>query len=240
MTSHKPTRQPAVRGGAVLGLSLLLAGLPAAMAAPGFSSQPHPSLLQAGPVVPAKGMFLVASPSLADPNFQRTVILLCEHSPEGTLGLVINRPTDLFLSEALPAVSVLKGTSYVVFAGGPVQPGGLLMLFRVVREPDRQRQVLDGVYVGGSLNVMERLITRPEPTETFRAFAGYAGWAPGQLESEMAQGSWVLRQAESSAIFDRDPAGLWSELIETVPAPGMIRTRDVMESFIVAMPSWAE
>jgi putative transcriptional regulator len=170
-------------------------------------------------------MFLVASPSLADPNFHHTVILICEHGLEGTLGLVINRPTDMLLSEALPAVPVLKGTSYVLFVGGPVQPEGILMLFRAVLEPADTRRVLDGIYLGGNLSIMERLITKPEPTETFRAFAGYAGWGPGQLQYEMAQGSWVLRPADTVSIFDKDPGGLWSELIETGPAPGVIRTQ---------------
>jgi putative transcriptional regulator len=125
----------------------------------------------------------------------------------------------------LPTLAVLKGTSYVVFAGGPVQPGGILMLFRIVLEPEQQRQVLKGVYIGGNLNVMERLITKPEPTETFRAFAGYAGWGPGQVEYEMARGSWVLMPADTATIFDKDPAGIWSDLLEAAPAPGMIHTR---------------
>ena len=223
MTNHRPIR-PKFLAGAALSLSLLLPGLPTGIAAPSLSDFRRIPL-DAQPAAPAKGMFLVASPDLADPHFQRTVILICEHSSEGTLGLVINRPTDLLLSEALPALAVLKGTSYVVFAGGPVQPGGILMLFRIVREPEQQRQVLDGVYIGGSLNVMERLITKPEPTETFRAFAGYAGWGPGQVEYEMARGSWVLMPADTTTIFDKDPGGIWSDLLEAVPAPGMIRTR---------------
>lgn len=170
-----------------------------------------------------KGVFLVASPNLSDPNFRQTVVLICEYGPEGTLGVIVNRPTELLLSEALPAVSVLKGTSYVLFAGGPVQPGAILMLFRVAEAPTDTRQVIDGIYLGGNMSTLERVITQPQPTETFRAYAGYAGWAPGQLEMEMVTGSWATVKADSISIFDKDPANLWVELLETLQKPGVIR-----------------
>src|SRR5205823_4385867 len=160
------------------------------------------------------GVFLIANPSLADPNFHHTVVLLCEQNAEGTLGVIINRPTEVLLSEALPDLPVLKGTSYRLFWGGPVQPNGVLMLFRVKQTPPGTRSVLDGIYLGGNLQALERIITHPEPTETFRAFAGYAGWAPGQLEFEMSIGSWVIVPADSLMIFDRDPADLWQDLVE--------------------------
>ncbi len=177
------------------------------------------------PVGPAvkKGALLVAHPSLTDPNFQQAVVLVCEHGAEGTLGVVINRPTALLLSEALPSVSVLKGTSYVLFAGGPVQPDGILMLFRVAEAPDQMRKVLEHVYVGLNREILERVITKPNPTETFRAYAGYAGWAPGQLEFEMALGSWAVIPADPSSIFDKAPETLWAEMIEAMQAPRIIK-----------------
>jgi putative transcriptional regulator len=171
----------------------------------------------------AKGVLLVAHPSLVDPNFRQTVVLVCEHGAEGTLGVVINRPTPLLLSEALPGVSVLKGTSYVLFAGGPVQPDGILMLFRMTEAPDQLKKVLDHVYLGLNRDILERVITKPNPTETFRAYAGYAGWAPGQLEFEMAMGSWAVTPADPSSIFDKAPETLWDEMIESVRAPRVIR-----------------
>ena len=170
-----------------------------------------------------KGVLLVAHPSLMDPNFQQTVVLVCEHGADGTLGVIINRPTAVPLSEALPSVSVLKGTSYVLFAGGPVQPDGILMLFRVVEVPDQLRKVLDRVYLGLSREVLERVITKPNPTETFRAYAGYAGWAPGQVEFEMAMGSWAVVSADPSSIFDKAPETLWEEMVEAIQAPRVIR-----------------
>lgn len=189
---------------------------------------PAPAFAQAqsaAPSAPAvqKGVLLVAHPSLSDPNFHQTVVLICEHGAEGTLGVIINRPTPVLLSEALPSVSVLKGTSYVLFAGGPVQPEGILMLFRVTEASDRLRKVLDHVYLGLNREILERVITRPNPTETFRAYAGYAGWAPGQLEFEMAMGSWAVTQADPSSIFDKAPETLWAEMIEVLQAPRVIR-----------------
>lgn len=171
----------------------------------------------------ARGVLLVAHPNLTDPNFQQTVVLICEHGPEGTLGIIINRPTALLLSEALPHVPVLKGTSYVLFAGGPVQPDGVLMLFRVVETSDQLREIMDHVYLGLSPDVLERVITKPNPTETFRAYAGYAGWAPGQLEFEMAMGSWAVIRADPSSIFDKEPETLWGEMAEGLQAPRVIR-----------------
>lgn len=170
-----------------------------------------------------KGVLLVAHPSLMDPNFQHTVVLICEHGAEGTLGVVINRPTGLLLSEALPAVPVLKGTSYVLFAGGPVQPEGILMLFRIVDAPEQLRKVLERVYLGLNREVLERVITKPSPSETFRAYAGYAGWAPGQVEFEMAMGSWAVVPADPSSIFDKAPETLWTEMVEAIQAPRVIR-----------------
>jgi putative transcriptional regulator len=193
--------------------------LPASLQSAPVIPQPRP-----GGTPPAKGMFLVASPQMQDPNFRETVVLICEHDPmEGTLGVIMNRPTELLLSDVLPKIPVLKGTSYLLFAGGPVQPEGILMLFRVAQEPADMRRVLKGIYLGGNLQILERIVTKPEPTETFRAYAGYAGWAPGQLEAELMTGSWLLVQADSLSIFDKNPANLWGDLVEASRAPGVVR-----------------
>lgn len=169
-----------------------------------------------------KGVLLVASPSLDDPNFRQAVVLVVEHGPGGTLGLILNRSTKILLSEALPDLTVLKGTSYRLFAGGPVEPARLLMLFRLKEPPPDARSVFDGVYVGGMPKVLERIITQPKPMETFRAFAGYAGWAPGQLGYEMLQGGWAILPPDSISIFDKDPATLWQDCISRLQAPRVI------------------
>jgi putative transcriptional regulator len=171
-----------------------------------------------------RGVFLVASPNLMDPNFQHTVILVCEHDQQqGTLGLIVNRPTEVLLSEALPHVQVLKATSYQVFWGGPVQQQNILMLFRLTEPPPNPREVLTGVYLGGEPDTLNRVIVQPNPTETFRAYAGYAGWAPGQLEYEMSAGSWAVVGGDAASVFDRDPAHLWTDMLDKVRAPRMIQ-----------------
>jgi putative transcriptional regulator len=175
------------------------------------------------PVPPGKGVFLIASPTMTDPNFARTVVLICEFNDEGALGLIVNRPTGVPLVRVLPDLPVLKGTSYVLFAGGPVQPGAILMLFRVQQAPPKGRAVMENVYLGGDEATLERVITKPLPTETFRAFAGYAGWAPKQLEFEMAMGSWATVKADAVSVFDRDPANLWDNMIESLRVPGTVR-----------------
>jgi putative transcriptional regulator len=169
-----------------------------------------------------KGVLLVASPALSDPNFRHTVILIFKHGPEGTAGLILNRSADVLLSEVLPDLIALKGTSHRLFVGGPVQPTQLLMLFRLTHPPVGAQQVFDGVYVGGTKALLERTVTEPKPTETFRAFVGFAGWAPGQLEFEMHQGSWGVLPPDSFNLFDKDPATLWPECLTRLQAPRVI------------------
>jgi len=169
-----------------------------------------------------KGVLLVASPSLDDPNFRQAVVLVVEHGPEGTVGLILNRSTNILLSKALPDITVLKGTSYRLFAGGPVEPSRLLLLFRLKEPPADARLVFDGVYVGGTSQVLERIITQAKPTETFRAFAGFAGWAPRQLEAEMLLGAWGILPPDSFSTFDQDPAKLWPDCLSRLQAPRVI------------------
>ncbi|HKW85999.1 MAG TPA: YqgE/AlgH family protein, partial [Nitrospiraceae bacterium] len=126
-----------------------------------------------------------------------------------------------------PYVSALKGKSDVLYLGGPVQPNGILMLFRVSREPASARRIFEGVYLGGNMETLERVITQPEPTEAFRGYAGYAGWAPGQLEFEMALGSWATVQADSRSIFEKESANLWPDMLRALSAPRVIRSRMV-------------
>ncbi|WP_455378616.1 YqgE/AlgH family protein [Petrachloros mirabilis] len=169
-----------------------------------------------------KGVLLVASPTMTDPNFGQTVILIVEHGPGGSLGVVINRITKVLLSEALPELNALKGTTHRLFAGGPVEPTRLVLLFRFEEPPADVRPVFDGVYVGGTSKTLERLITEGKPNETFRAFAGYAGWGPGQLKFEMLQGAWRILPADSKGIFDQDPATLWEDCVRRLQAPMVI------------------
>jgi putative transcriptional regulator len=201
--------------GAIAGV--LFGGLWAAMqAAPAFAAT------EFSPSSVAKGVLLIASPTLTDPNFQQAVVLVVEHGSEGTLGLILNRSTNILLSEALPQLTVLKGTDYRLFEGGPVERNRLLLLSRMKDPPAGAREVFDGIYVGGTPAVLERIIREAKPTEAFRAFAGSAGWAPGQLTSEMLQGAWGILPPDSFDIFKRDPATLWQDSLRRLQAPRVI------------------
>jgi putative transcriptional regulator len=168
-----------------------------------------------------KGVLLVASPLLEDSNFHKTVLLIVEHGRGGSVGLVLNRPTNVLLSEALPDFTVLKRTNHRLFAGGPVERTQLVLLFRLTRLLPDTRQIVDEIYVG-TPRVLERIMTQPKPTETFRAFSGFAGWAPGQLEHEMLEGAWGVLPSDAFNIFDKDPATLWPDSISRLQAPRTI------------------
>ncbi|MGQ0666418.1 MAG: YqgE/AlgH family protein [Nitrospiraceae bacterium] len=189
------------------------------------------TFLQAGPALAerefapssvGKGVLLVASPSLDDPNFRQAVVLIVKHGPEGTLGLILNRSTSVLLSEALPDLAALKGTNHRLFVGGPVASDRLVLLFRLKEPAADARPVFDGVYFGATPALLERIITQATPTETFRAFAGHAGWAPGQLEFEMLQGAWGVLPPGSFNIFDKDPTTLWPDSLTRLQAPRVI------------------
>mgnify|MGYP003417421444 FL=1 len=168
-----------------------------------------------------KGILLVASPSLSDPNFHQTVLLIIEHGRGGTVGLILNRPTNVLVSEVLPDFTVLKRTTNRLFAGGPVERTQLVLLFRLTQLLPDTRQIVDRIYVG-TPRVLERIMTQPRPTETFRAFSGFAGWAPGQLEDEMLEGAWGVLPSNAFNIFDEDPATLWPDSISRLQAPRTI------------------
>ncbi len=163
-----------------------------------------------------KGIFLVATPSLRDPNFRQTVVLLCEHGSQGALGVVVNRPTAIHLSEALPQVPVLEGQRHLLFSGGPVQPNHILILLRTGQVPDNTHHVFDGVYMGGDMAALEKIMMVPSGAAAFRAYVGYSGWSPGQLENEMKTGSWITLPADPSLVFEKDPHRIWADLMRSL------------------------
>ncbi len=174
----------------------------------------------------AKGIILVSHPAMEDPNFRHTVVLIIDHNPTGSLGLVLNRPTDIPLSQALPDVAPLKGTPHRLFIGGPVAPNRMTMLVRL-REPQAGvSSVVDEIYVGGSPDMLERLLSQPKPTEAFRVFAGVAGWAPEQLAFELHQGAWATLPADAADIFDKDPNSLWQDSLKRLQAPMVISSEN--------------
>ena len=130
-----------------------------------------------------RGQLLIAAPQLID-YFRRTVVLVVEHSEEGAMGVVLNRPTETEVAEAVPALAALAAEGDVVHAGGPVEPGAVLAL------GDFEEPSEAGTPVSGPLGLLDP--ERPDPElRRMRVFAGYAGWAPGQLDAEIEQDAWI-------------------------------------------------
>lgn len=177
-----------------------------------------------------KGTFLMAGPGMYDPNFRQAVILLCEHNDRGSMGLVINRPTELVLTEAVHQLSGAERDD-VIYSGGPVQPDHLLILIRSEFAPPSSHHVFGDVYLGTDLPTLKSLLDQspthddaPEDAEipsipqevAFRGYAGYAGWSQGQLDTEMETDSWIVVPADSKWIFDADPKVVWPELMRSL------------------------
>lgn len=161
----------------------------------------------------SKGKFLVASRKLGDPRFQETVVLLISYDRNGAAGLIINRPIKMSLSDAFPDSRIFKKRKETVYFGGPVELDRLLFLIRSPGRPEESAHVLGSVYVSSSRPVLDRLIGKPKTGEHVRVYAGYAGWAAGQLDAEVARGDWHVIQADAKAIFDKKSDKIWPELI---------------------------
>jgi len=209
-------------------LAAALLGLPAgarapvpAAIAPGQSGPGQSGPGQSGPgqsgpgqsgVELRQGIFLVASPTLTDPNFVRTVVLLVEYGPGGAMGLIVNRRMERTLADLLPEMDALHGRRDPVYFGGPVGGDRIVLLLQAPVPPPAARHVVGSLYVTASEASLRRLL-EDDSGARFHAFAGYSGWAPGQLDDELARGGWRLAEADEQVIFDRDPEEIWPELI---------------------------
>lgn len=155
------------------------------------------------------GQLLVATPSLKDPNFDRTVVLLVAHEPGGALGVVLNRATEVAVADVLGDWSDLAREPAVLFEGGPVQPDSAICLARM-RHPVRR---LKGFHqVSGAVGTVDLSVDPERLRENIsgiRVFAGYSGWGSGQLEAEIAEGSWFVFDALPGDAFVDRPDDLW-------------------------------
>lgn len=163
---------------------------------------------------PAKGRFLVAEEELRDPNFFHTVVLMLDYNEKGAMGVIVNRPTSVELRDLLPKVEGLELRSDKVYLGGPVEPNGLLLVVRQSEEPPGFLHVAQDLYTGANLESLAALVAEGLDPNQVRAYAGYAGWGPGQLDLELEQGSWVVIKAQPAQVFDPSPESLWRKLID--------------------------
>ena len=194
-------------------LALLL--MQVSTAAPSASG-PAPAILATGnpEETPARGKFLIASRELVEPTFARRVVLLLDHDRGGGIGLIINRPTGVALSRVVRGLEGLEGADEHIRSGGPVERNRLFLLMRADRRPPGTEQVLEDTFGSSTLGPLRDLIAsgKAESVE-FIVYAGYAGWAPGQLEAEIERGDWHVAPGRSEHVFDTDAAEVWPRLI---------------------------
>ena len=170
---------------------------------------------------PAAGMFLVATRALDDSHFGRTVVYLLDHGDEGTLGLIVNRPGDSSLSEAVPDLVEAGAAAHDLYYGGPVGLPVIMMLARGDGAAEGLAYVVDDVYVSTDRDAIEAALAAGKNASELRFYFGYSGWAGGQLEAEFERGSWHLVPADTDAVFSGDVEDLWQQLIEQLEPEGI-------------------
>ena len=163
-------------------------------------------------ITPEKGCFLISEPFLPDPNFERTVILLCEHNEEGSVGFVLNKPSILKFDEA---VEEAQNFHVPLFIGGPVQQDTLHFIHRAGDIIEGSVEIADNIFWGGNYEQLMTLINSGNIIKNdFKFFLGYSGWAPGQLEEELKQKSWIVYEnATEDKVFNIKSKFLWKEIL---------------------------
>lgn len=156
---------------------------------------------------PPNSVLLVAKPGLLDPNFRQTVVLVTQSSDSSTVGVILNRP----------AQQRHEKTGEPVYFGGPVMREVLVALFRRERAPEASAfHVLKGVYLTMHPHNIDQLLA--ERGQRYRLYSGFSGWAPGQLESELARDGWYVLPASEELVFRKDTKGMWDELVKKARA----------------------
>jgi putative transcriptional regulator len=158
-----------------------------------------------------RGKLLLAGPVLKDPNFDRTVVLITEHTEDGAMGLVLNRPSETTVGEAVPDLAWVTGADATVYVGGPVAPNGVIVL---AEWSDPARAVVlvedDLGFVPGDAEDEDALAAA---IVRARVYAGHAGWGPGQLEEELAEEAWIVEAPRRDELFTDDAEALWPAVL---------------------------
>lgn len=157
------------------------------------------------------GKVLLAEPFMLDPNFKRSAVLLCEHSSEGSIGFIMNKPLQMRIDELIEDFPEFSGE---VFFGGPVQTDTVHFIHNVGDLLDDSVPVSNGVYWGGDFEKLKFLISSDMVSESnVRFFVGYSGWSEGQLADEMTYGSWIMANMDSNYLFKLQPKELWERVM---------------------------
>ena len=160
-----------------------------------------------------KGQLLVASRQIKASMFAESVVLLVDYNLHGATGLILNKRTGIKPSTILPEVEGLQGKTGTVFVGGPVFGNKITMLIRSKDQPKESKHVFEDIYFAFSKVVLQKMIDDDKNGDSFHLFAGYSGWAPGQLEREISRGDWHVMAADGNVVFNKEPSEIWNELI---------------------------
>ena len=217
-------------------LAVVLAALPL-VAYPDVELVSQPSTSWSDANAPRRGRFLVASRRIVGPFFHRSVVLLLEYGPAGAVGLIVNRPTALTVRELLPEIEEMRERTEPAHFGGPVEPNRMMVLIQARAQPPDSQKVVGEVYASRSLDPLRALARSAGSALRFRAYVGYAGWAPGQLEAELARGDWYVDSADPAAIFDMPPEEVWPKFIRRNSGVHT-RLRNGGRTDAVALGSW--
>ena len=159
-----------------------------------------------------KGTFLIASPDVETGLFFRGVLLLCEHTPHGSFGLVVNKKLDLELPEEIIDLERTVNPRVEIRAGGPIQTNQMMLLHSSKDIPDQTIEITQGVYLGGDLQFLQESLMKEDGPALHLCF-GYTGWQAGQLEREFLDGGWYICPANSKHIFETPAEKLWQTLL---------------------------
>lgn len=161
---------------------------------------------------PEKGMLLVATRELHDPNFSESVVLLVHYGSDGAMGLVINRPTMVQAAELLPDMAGAESLGEALFIGGPVAVSGVIMLILADDDAPDATRIFGNVHVSGSRELLGQMLVDGADNRQVRLYAGHSGWGPGQLDQEIARGSWRVLPATERIVFTEQPQRIWRQL----------------------------
>ena len=163
----------------------------------------------AGGTQPLTSILLVARSELPDSNFADSVVLVMNNLAPAPVGIIVNRPTPIPVSHLFPEIKQLAQLHDKLYFGGPVELESVWYLFRASKQPEHAIQACDGVYLSANRELLLDLLARDKPMDGLRIFIGHSGWAPGQLEAEIAHGDWGLERAGPDAIFNRKSQHPW-------------------------------
>ena len=164
---------------------------------------------------PENGDLLISEPFLPDPNFSRTVVLMCEHNKEGSFGFVLNKSANIYLGDILPEA---ENWEKEVFIGGPVQQDTLHFVHRAGDIIEGGVEIKRGLFWGGNYEQLLLMIENNQiDPDAFKFFIGYSGWSSGQLVDELKENSWIVsRNVEISQVFDTKPDQLWKAALDRI------------------------